>query len=171
MPTTKLSKPQQRLRLAAKIEAHGSLNMTPCPPCVASNSLCIVREGNARCSTCTRKNVTCGNIFSDALYDSMEMQKRELKAHRRAIQVQIAGLGQQLPAIEQQIDRLEEKQKQMVDRESEMMGELGTFSTSEGFVAVQWPVYDPDRFNRDQPPPPPPPQSPMGNGNGGSPQL
>ncbi|KAK5202224.1 hypothetical protein LTR41_012032, partial [Exophiala xenobiotica] len=131
-----LTKVQQRLRLAIKIEAQGFLNMAPCPQCVSSNSICIVREGNARCSVCTRKNVKCGSTFSDAEYDSVEAQKRELKARRRAIQAQLASLAQQLPSIEQQLDRLDDKQKKMVDRESDVLGELENFSAGDSVAMM-----------------------------------
>ncbi|KAK5459627.1 hypothetical protein LTS15_003756 [Exophiala xenobiotica] len=110
--------------------------MAPCPECTASNSICIFREGNARCSVCTRKNVKCGSTFSDAEYDSVETRIRELRARRRDIQVQLANLARQLPSIEQQLDRLEEKQKKMVDRESEVLGELENNSSNDDSVAV-----------------------------------
>ena len=153
MPQSRsFSKADQRRRLASKIETLGIPTMAPCPQCLKSNSICIVRQGYARCSCCVRKNIQCGGTFSDAEFDSLENQKQKLQRERVAVRDQLVSLAHQIIAaqrlqssIEQRLDSVTAKQSEMVDREARLLGELESADPGQELAVMS------DGFSLDDP--------------------
>ena len=159
MPSASSPKALQRKRLADKIDLLGFPTMAPCPQCIRSNSVCVVRQGYSRCSCCTRKNISCGGTFSDAEFNSLEHRKSELKRKSEEVRGRLTGLAHQVTAlaqqilseqrlhssIERQLESITAKQSEMVDREARLLGEL-----SEEPGGVQLALMSPD-FSLDDP--------------------
>jgi len=148
-----IDKSAQRHRLASKIEILGLPTMAPCPQCLKKpGSICIVREGYARCSNCVKKNVQCGGTFSDAEFDSLENRKTELRQKSVEVRNQLRALAHQLLAaqrlqesLEKQLDNITAKQSEMVDREARLLGELDSFDPDQqiAFMSDDFSLDDP----------------------------
>lgn len=135
MPQSRVSKPPssslRRKRLSAKIDFLGLLVMARCPQCEQSDSMCVVLKGYARCSSCTRKNIQCGGTFSDAEFEELDRQRRELRRQAAAARERLAHLAQELLSaqahhahLEQQLESVTAQQSQMVLREAHLLDEL-----------------------------------------------
>ena len=68
----------RRKCLADKIDLLDFPAMAPCPQCVASGAKYVIQKSSTRCSSCTRKNISCDGNFSNAEFDSLEAQKQKL---------------------------------------------------------------------------------------------
>ena len=69
----------QRHNQAQKILKHGRETMAPCSNCRRVGALCVMLKGQARCSCCTRKNMSCDGQYSEEEYMSLEDRKRQLR--------------------------------------------------------------------------------------------
>jgi len=126
------SSTERRKRLADKISATGFPAMAPCPQCQSQpGAVCMVRKGYKSCSSCLRKNITCGGSFSDAEFDALESQKEELRRQHREERERLVALAHQLLAsqraqerIEQKLERVTARQSELVDQEARLLGEL-----------------------------------------------
>lgn len=105
--------------------------MAPCPQCVKAHKICIVKEGYSRCALCVRKNIICGGTFSDAEFDSLENQKKELRRKNETLRNELAALARRIIAaqqeqvkVESRLEKITKKQSDMVDREARLLGEL-----------------------------------------------
>ena len=128
----------RRHRTAAKIKALGFATMAPCPQCQKSGAVCYVLKGCARCSSCERKNVTCGGTFSDAEFDSLERKKAELRQQSQDTRSLLSNLASQMlvmqkslvatqrrqESIERQLDKVTARQSEMVVQETRFLEEL-----------------------------------------------
>ena len=136
---------ERRHRTADKIKALGFLTMSPCPQCQKSGALCYVLKGCSRCSSCERKNVTCGGTFSDAEFDSLERKKQELRQQSQDTRSQLANLASQMllmqksllatqrrqESIERQLERVTARQSEMVVQEAQLLEQLEDHATGD----------------------------------------
>jgi hypothetical protein len=127
-----LSSTDRRKRLAEKIERLGYETMAPCPQCIVSRSVCVVKRNQAKCSCCTRKNVSCGGTFSDAEFDALEAQKTKLLREKVEARARLTALAWEFMALQKEHDKLDQKldkvcarQEEMVDQEARALEELG----------------------------------------------
>jgi hypothetical protein len=130
--TPKFSSAERRARLADKIERLGFPTMAPCPQCLASKSVCVVKKNSTKCSCCVRKNIKCGGTFSDTEFDQLEAQKTEIlrkKVEARAWLTALAWEFLQLQkdhnALDQELEKVHNRQEEMVDQEARALEELG----------------------------------------------
>ena len=121
----------RRRLLASKIDHLGFPAMAPCPQCESSGAQCVVRKGYRSCSSCLRKNVSCGGTFSEAEFQRLETQKQRLRKQHQKERERLASLARQLleaqeaqHSIELKLERVTARQSEMVDQEARMLGEL-----------------------------------------------
>jgi hypothetical protein len=129
--SSKLSSADRRKRLAEKIEQLGLPAMAPCPQCVESKSVCVVKKGSTKCSCCVRKNMRCGGTFSDAEFDQLEAQRAELLRKKVEARARLTALAWELLALQKEHDLLDRnlekirtRQEEMVDQEARALEEL-----------------------------------------------
>ena len=113
----------RRKRLAAKIDLPGFPAMAPCPQRVSPGARCVIQKSSARCSSCTKKNITCDGNLSDAEPDSLESQKQKLFRHKAEARSRLTKLAWELLATQKENDRLD-RQLEKVHRRQEEMVEL-----------------------------------------------
>lgn len=113
----------RRKRLAAKIDLLGFPAMAPCPQCVTSGAKCVIQKSSGRCSSCTKKNITCDGNFSDAEFDSLEAQKQKLFDRKMEARSRLTALAWELLATQKEHDKLD-RQLERVHRRQEDMVEL-----------------------------------------------
>lgn len=76
----------RRHRVASKIEDLGVLSlMAPCSRCERLGLLCFVHGSHAKCSECTKANVSCDGTFSEAEWEQIQDEKRKLKEELRKV--------------------------------------------------------------------------------------
>ena len=109
--------------LAAKIDLLGFPAMAPCPQCVSSGARCVIQKSSVRCSSYTKKNITCDGNFSDVEFDSLESQKQKLFRHKVEARSRLTKLAWELLATQKENDRLD-RQLEKVHRRQEEMVEL-----------------------------------------------
>ena len=113
----------RRKRLAAKIDLLSFPAMAPYPQCLASSAKCVIQKSSGRCSSCTKKNITCDSNFSNAEFDSLEAQKRKLFDRKMETRSRLTKLAWELLATQKEQDRLD-RQLEKVHRRQEKMVEL-----------------------------------------------
>ena len=95
----------------------------------------MVRKGYKSCSSCLKKNMSCGGTFSEAEFQRLEVQKQKLQRQHREERERLASLARQLLAsqeaqqnLEAKLERVTARQSEMVDQEARMLGELDDFT-------------------------------------------
>ena len=83
---------------------------------MASRSMCVIQKSSVRCSTCTRKNIWCDEVFSKAEFEALESKKAELKRQRLEARSRLTRLAYKLLAAEKDVDRLNRKLERVYNR-------------------------------------------------------
>jgi hypothetical protein len=140
MPLARSLKPSstdRRHRLASRIDQLGFPAMAPCPQCIDSNSICVVQKSSTRCSCCIRKNIACGGTFSDAEFDALEVQKRNLflkkmeaRSRLRSLAFELLAVQKETEQLDKALDKVHARQEKMIDQEARALSELDTFTGS-----------------------------------------
>jgi len=146
-------------RLGDNIIATGIKAMEACAQCVKAKETCFVKRGYKKCGRCTKKGMTCSGNFSQANFEKMEVQKKELQHQvrqgRKLMKLfsrQLLMQQDQVSRLEQRLEQLNRRQDALLDHEARALGVMDELAGSSELAEFSFhnPLFlqdDPDNLD------------------------